>query len=213
MNLYEFAERNNDEMRMLVSKDEDLYRKIFEASKRLVDNSEQIRVTVARIEPPAGDRETPAPKQTSKVTSKSRHAHVCILHSLQGANFLPIHFNPTVIAASVVGSVTKTMNTRRNIVTPAAKSTRRQCRSPHVLDCYRKYRRVLTFQAVLTEGRESLDRYSKHRSELAAWPDRESCQSLQRLAGSVSPSRLPLHTCQTNTTRSESWANWTARLR
>ena len=42
MNLYEFSEKNNDEMGVLVSKDEDLYRKSFEESKRLVDNSEQI---------------------------------------------------------------------------------------------------------------------------------------------------------------------------
>ena len=52
MNLYEFSQSNNDEMGILVSKkdDERLYNEILEESQRLVRTSEEIRVTVARIE-------------------------------------------------------------------------------------------------------------------------------------------------------------------
>ena len=52
MNLYEFSQSNNDEMGILVSKkdDERLYNEILEESMRLVRTSEEIRVTVARIE-------------------------------------------------------------------------------------------------------------------------------------------------------------------
>ena len=53
MNLYEFSERNNDEMGVSVSRegDPELYDAIFKASKELLDKSEQVRVTVARVEP------------------------------------------------------------------------------------------------------------------------------------------------------------------
>ena len=52
MNLYEFSQSNNDEMGILVSKkdDEKLYNEILKESMRLVRTSEEIRVTVARIE-------------------------------------------------------------------------------------------------------------------------------------------------------------------
>ena len=52
MNLYEFSQSNNDEMGILVSKEDDetLYNEILKESMRLVRTSEEIRVTVARIE-------------------------------------------------------------------------------------------------------------------------------------------------------------------
>ena len=52
MNLYEFSQSNNDEMGILVSKkdDERLYNEILKESMRLVRTSEEIRVTVARVE-------------------------------------------------------------------------------------------------------------------------------------------------------------------
>ena len=53
MNLYEFSQVNNNEMGILITKDEepDLYREISEESMRLVRVSEEIRVTVAKVEP------------------------------------------------------------------------------------------------------------------------------------------------------------------
>ena len=50
MNLYEFSQINNNEMGIIVSRDQDpeLYEEIKEESMRLVRASEIIRVTVAR---------------------------------------------------------------------------------------------------------------------------------------------------------------------
>ena len=52
MNLYEFSQVNNNEMGLLISRSEEpnLYDEIHEESMRLVRTSEEIRVTVARIE-------------------------------------------------------------------------------------------------------------------------------------------------------------------
>ncbi len=51
MNLYEFSQVNNDEMGLLVSREEDpyLYNEISEESKRIIRKSEEIRVTVAKV--------------------------------------------------------------------------------------------------------------------------------------------------------------------
>ena len=53
MNLYEFSQVNNNEMGILITRDEepDLYREIWEESMRLVRVSEEIRVRVAKVEP------------------------------------------------------------------------------------------------------------------------------------------------------------------
>ena len=66
MNLYEFSERNNDEMGVLVSseKDRELYDEIFKASKEILDKSEQVRVTVARVETVEARQEQPRAKKT-----------------------------------------------------------------------------------------------------------------------------------------------------
>ena len=59
MNLYEFSQVNNDEMGLIVSKEEDhdLYAKILDESMRIVRASEEIRVTVAKVEPADGRSE------------------------------------------------------------------------------------------------------------------------------------------------------------
>lgn len=60
MNLYEFSQVNNNEMGLLVSKEEEreLYEEIYEESMRIVRVSEEIRVTVARVETPEDGRES-----------------------------------------------------------------------------------------------------------------------------------------------------------
>ena len=52
MNLYEFSQVNNNEMGILITRDEEqaLYEEIKEESMRLVRVSEEIRVTVAKVE-------------------------------------------------------------------------------------------------------------------------------------------------------------------
>ena len=58
MNLYEYSQVNNYEMGILVSCEEDpeLYEKIKEESMQLVRTSEEIRVTVARVEATENDK-------------------------------------------------------------------------------------------------------------------------------------------------------------
>ena len=71
MNLYEFSQQHNDEMGILITRDEDpdLYEDIWEESRRLLRNSEEIRVTVAKVEP-----ETAEKAATTKARRESQQA-------------------------------------------------------------------------------------------------------------------------------------------
>lgn len=73
MNLYEFSQRNNEEMGILVSRDEDseLYKEINEESNRLIRTSNEIRVTVARVEASDRNNRTAAPEQTQRTVRQS----------------------------------------------------------------------------------------------------------------------------------------------
>ena len=68
MNLYEFSQINNNEMGIIVSRDQDpeLYQDIKEESMRLVRASEIIRVTVDKIEATENVRENVAPKMITR---------------------------------------------------------------------------------------------------------------------------------------------------
>ena len=67
MNLYEFSQVNNDEMGILVSFDEDpdLYKEISAEAMRIVRTSEEVRVTVSKVNAPGEGAEAveaqPAP--------------------------------------------------------------------------------------------------------------------------------------------------------
>ena len=63
MNLYEYSQINNDEMGMLVSREHepDLYDKILDESRRIMRVSEEIRETVATINPSDEISEVPKP--------------------------------------------------------------------------------------------------------------------------------------------------------
>lgn len=64
MNLYEFSEKNNDEMGVLVSKkdDPDLYDKILKESRTILNKSENVQVTFTKDKPAQSSAETPQPK-------------------------------------------------------------------------------------------------------------------------------------------------------
>lgn len=66
MNLYEFSQVNNDEMGILVSRDQDpaLFGKIIEESRRIMRVSEEIRETVATVN--ASDDPPEIPKQRAE---------------------------------------------------------------------------------------------------------------------------------------------------
>ena len=75
MNLYEFSEQNNDEMGLLISREDEpeLFEAIRSEVQRILRASEELRVTVARVEPaetvappappPAITRDTPRAPQ------------------------------------------------------------------------------------------------------------------------------------------------------
>ncbi len=65
MNLYEFSQVNNNEMGIMVSreKEPELYNEILQESMRIVRVSEEIRVTVARVEASEASGERPAGKK------------------------------------------------------------------------------------------------------------------------------------------------------
>ena len=72
MNLYEFSERNNNEMGVLFSREEDpdLYREAYEEAQRIIRSSEEVRISMQRVpkeaEQPDVDEENPG---NSKLTS------------------------------------------------------------------------------------------------------------------------------------------------
>ncbi len=70
MNLYSFSQQNNDEMGILVRKDEDpeLYNDIYEEAKRILTISEEIRVSVKKVLQKSDIKET-----EKKQVSKSKH--------------------------------------------------------------------------------------------------------------------------------------------
>ena len=74
MNLYEFSQINNNEMGILVSRENEpeLYNEILQESMRIVRVSEEIRVTVARVKALERSRERPAEKKTRTTVQKPK---------------------------------------------------------------------------------------------------------------------------------------------
>ena len=68
MNLYDYSQVHNEEMGLLVSREEEpeLYDEINEDSKRILRMSEEIRVTVARVESTEDGEERPRARKTQR---------------------------------------------------------------------------------------------------------------------------------------------------
>ena len=79
MNLYEYSQQNNDEMGILVSykEDEGLYNEINEYVRRIMRGSEEIRITVAKVEATEGSKKDTGAKKTRKET-RPPNAGFCI---------------------------------------------------------------------------------------------------------------------------------------
>ena len=149
MNLYEYSQQNNYEMGILVSreKDPDLYEEIAEEARRIERASEAKRVTVARVETPAVDRETPAPKQARRSQAKANTptSAFCIRCKSE----LPA--NPLQPYCSRCFSSWKRYENpdyEEKHCHTCGKEHKATMSKPVCIDCFRKYRRVLTFQAV-----------------------------------------------------------------
>lgn len=90
MNLYSFSQQNNDEMGIYVTKedDPDLYNDIYTEALRLLTISEEIRVSVKKIDKKAEDnkREEKQPKKTPQDFSKSKYLTTKELSNRTGLN-------------------------------------------------------------------------------------------------------------------------------
>lgn len=77
LNLYEFSQVNNNEMGILVARgdDADLYREVYEEAQRLIRVSEEVRISMERVE---GPRESVSEGETSfeKLTTAKLAAKV-----------------------------------------------------------------------------------------------------------------------------------------
>ncbi len=73
MNLYEFSQQNNDEMGILVSKEEDigLYNAIEKDADRILRLSHEFKLQVTRVDD--GDDGLPREQPTNSVRSESKH--------------------------------------------------------------------------------------------------------------------------------------------
>ena len=148
MNLYEFSQVNNSEMGLLISRDDEpeLYEQIREESMRILRASEEICVTVAKVEATEDDRHRSGTKGARrKFQAESRNAKNLV--SVSGAKmpYRPTQLSRTANVAMLPGSVTRTKITRRNIATSAEKEHVATLLKPLCLVCYRKYKDVLMF--------------------------------------------------------------------
>ena len=145
MNLYEFSQVNNYEMGIIVSHEEepDLYNSIREESKRIIRASEEIRVTVAKVE--AADDDIELSPETEAPSRQVPASGFCIRCN----GDLPV--NPAQpYCRSCYGSW------RRNEKDKTYKEEHcHTCGSEHAAtllkpvcrSCYRKYKDVLEFAA------------------------------------------------------------------
>ena len=144
MNLYEFSERNNDEMGVLVSREEDgvLYDKIFEASKELLDKSDPVRVTVARVE--AVEDSDEQPKSKTPTTAKPPAKGFCIRCKTE----IPTKpLAPYCKGCYMLWKRFKNKNHKDKHCHMCGKDHEATMNKPVCRDCYSKYKNVLEFAA------------------------------------------------------------------
>lgn len=67
MNLYDFSQVNNNEMGVLVDRDEehDLYRHTYEEAQRLIRVSDEVRLAAEKVDQPQEEARAPAVEQTN----------------------------------------------------------------------------------------------------------------------------------------------------
>ena len=149
MNLYEFSQINNNEMGILVSREEepDLYKKIMEESMRLVRVSEEIRVKVARVEATENSRENAEAARTrieSTQTLQVPAKGFCIRCKVD----LPV--NPTQLEPHCRGCKAswnrfKNEEYEENYCHTCGKEHTTTKAKPVCRACFRKYKDVLEF--------------------------------------------------------------------
>ena len=154
MNLYEFSQVNNNEMGLLVSKEKEreLYEEIYEESMRIVRVSEEIRVTVARVETPEDGRESqPWERSGRGIPERLQRYRKTVSAFGVKMPYLPIQLSHTANAATRVGDDTKTRRTRKSAATLVETSTRRLYSSPYASLATRSIRMSSSSQATIVE--------------------------------------------------------------
>ena len=113
MNLYEYSQVNNDEMGMLVSREQEpaLYDKIFDESGRIMRMSEEIRETVATVNPSDEISEGPKPARDLATLRNRRMAFA----SDAKQQYQRTQYSRIARVASEVGTDSKTRITKKNI--------------------------------------------------------------------------------------------------
>lgn len=143
MNLYEFSQVNNDEMGIVVSKDEDpvLFDKIIEESRRIMRVSEEIRETVATVN--ASDDPPEIPRQrTERATVVRPQNGFCIRCK---TTIPPNPVEPYCRGCFRTWNRYKNSDYGEKYCHTCGTDVETTKAKPVCLSCYRKYRDVLVF--------------------------------------------------------------------
>lgn len=96
MNLYEFSQVNNNEMGVLLKRSEDsvLYKEAYDEAQRLVRISEEVRISLERVEQDTVSASEPEPSGSKLTTSKLSQKLGCktaeLLDRLGAAGYLEV---------------------------------------------------------------------------------------------------------------------------
>lgn len=143
MNLYEFSQVNNDEMGVLVSKDEDpaLFDEIIEESRRIMRGSEEIRETVATVN--AANHPPAVPRQrTERATVDKPQNGFCIRCK---TTIPPNPVEPYCRGCFRSWNRFKNPDYKEKYCHTCGTDVETTKAKPVCLPCYRKYRDVLAF--------------------------------------------------------------------
>lgn len=149
MNLYEFSQQHNDEMGILISQDEEpeLYEEIRKEAQRLLRNSEEVRISVARVESEEDQTPSPQPRKETRSAPASAQAPTkgfCIRCKAEIAAdptkpYCPTHFTSW--------NRYKNSSYEEKHCHLCGKEHASSMSKPVCISCYRKYRNVFNFVA------------------------------------------------------------------
>lgn len=145
MNLYEFSQVNNEEMGILVAKDQDqgLYASVYEEAMRLIRISDEVRVTVEKVVAPEVHFE-PAGRRGARGPAKSAEIGYCIRCK---ANVNPAPTQPLCKDCYTKWKQYENADYEEKFCHLCGKATKSTMRKPTCYDCYRAFKDVMTFPA------------------------------------------------------------------
>ena len=91
LNLYEFSQVNNNEMGVLISRSEDtdIYRDAYEEAQRIIRISDEIRISLEKVEKPTnGDRSAQGDDPSDDASSKLTSSKLAQKHKLKTPELL-----------------------------------------------------------------------------------------------------------------------------